>query len=742
MRTKLTYMLALALCLSAFAMVESSAQEYQAPPVTISKERVRSGGKIYYAHVVLERQTLYSISKAYGVTLEEIYTANPFLNLETEGLRKGQILLVPYKEEIAQQIAAQENADKGQADQEAASKEKAAQEKAAREAAAKEKAAQDKAAQEAAAREKAAQDAAAKEKAAQEKAAKKAAKEEAAREKAAQDAAAREKAAQEKAARDAAAREKAAQEKAEREEAAREKAAQDAAAREKAAQEKVAREEAAREKAAQEKAAQDAAAREKAAQEKAAKEAAAKEKAEQERIAKEEAAKEAAAKQTEDGYFIHKVKWYDDLDGIAKKYGVSKESIKNINRMTSDKISRKQDLKIPLDPVLWEGRTVQVDEPTPAPEPEDNRVIEFPSEKKGNAEDEEGILDDLFVREGNHDVNISMLLPFSASKSGDRTSFMDLYCGSLLAARDLGRDGINLDIHTFDVGGGNMPVTHDRMAASDFTIGPVSKTDILKAASLADGDSWVVSPLDMQVEPLADSLARIIQAPTPTSVQIRDMVEWIKSDMGRGDKVLVVTPSNPASDYLDMVEREMNNLGVSHSTTTLGSMRPLMTTQGINRVVLACDFTERSTVFLLEVVRNLYMTVSSSKTTQIVLYSTSRIRTYDQIDVEQLHRLNLHACVTYFVDYNSQAVKDFLLQYRALYNAEPSRSAYSGYDLMKYFSTLANKYGKRWPRALHRVDYSGLQSDFKLERTSTGSYINNAVRRVVYNPDFSISLVR
>ncbi|MBR5660764.1 MAG: LysM peptidoglycan-binding domain-containing protein [Bacteroidales bacterium] len=675
MRTKLTHMLALALCLSAFATVETTAQEYQAPPVTISKERVRSGGKIYYAHVVLERQTLYSISKAYGVTVEEIYGANPFLNLETDGLKKGQILLIPYKEEIAQQIAAQANAEKDQADKEAAAREKAAQEKAAQEAAAKEKAAKEKAAQEAAAKEKAAQEkAAAKEKAAQEKAAKKAAKEEAAREKAAQ----------------------------------------------------------------------DAAAKEKAAQEKAAKEAADKEKAEQERAAKEEAAKKAAEKQTEDGYFIHKVRWFDDLDGIAKKYGVSKESIMNINRMTSDKLNRKQDLKIPLDPVLWEGRTVQVDEPAPVVDPDDNQVIEFPSEKKENAEDEdkEGFLDDLFVREGNHDVNISMLLPFSASKSGDRTSFMDLYCGSLLAARDLGRDGINLDIHTFDVGGGNMPVTHDRLAASDFTIGPVSKTDILKASALADGDSWVVSPLDMQVEPLADSLARIIQAPTPTSVQIRDMVEWIKSDMGRGDKVLVVTPSTPASDYLDMVEREMNNVGVSHSTTTLGSMRSLMTTQGVNRVVLACDFTERSTVFLLEAVRNLYQTTSSSKTTQIVLYSTSRIRTFDQIDVEQLHRLNLHACVTYFVDYNSQDVKDFLLQYRALYNSEPSRSAYSGYDLMKYFSTLANKFGKRWPRALHRVDYSGLQSDFKLEKTSTGSYINKAVRRVVYNPDFSISLVK
>ena len=41
-----------------------------------------------------------------------------------------------------------------------------------------------------------------------------------------------------------------------------------------------------------------------------------------------------------------------------------------------------------------------------------------------------------------------------------------------------------------------------------------------------------------------------------------------------------------------------------------------------------------------------------------------------------------------------------------------------------------------------RYDDTGLQSDFQLERTASGSFVNNAVRRVVYNPDYSISLVR
>ena len=319
---------------------------------------------------------------------------------------------------------------------------------------------------------------------------------------------------------------------------------------------------------------------------------------------------------------------------------------------------------------------------------------------------------------------------------------MDFYCGSLMAARSLGQQGTNLDIHTFDVAGGSIPVTYERFEQSDFTIGPVSRADIRKAAEIADGSTWIVSPLDMQVESLADTLRNLVQAPTPTSVQIREMVRWIKSDLRSGDKVIVVKPANAASSssYAEMVEAEMSSAGLPHSTTTLGSVSSLMTSTGSNRIVLACDFTDRSTVFLIEAVRNLYM--MATRRSGIILYSTSKIRTYDQIDVEQLHKLNLHACVTYFVDYSSKDVRNFLLQYRALFNAEPSRSAYSGYDLVKYFSTLASKYGKKWPRALDRVEFTGLQSDFDLQRTPGGGFVNNAVRKVVYNSDYSVTLVR
>ena len=56
-------------------------------------DEMKVGGKVYYSHIVLERQTLYSICKAYNVTIDQIYEANPAV--KAEGLKKNAIILIP-----------------------------------------------------------------------------------------------------------------------------------------------------------------------------------------------------------------------------------------------------------------------------------------------------------------------------------------------------------------------------------------------------------------------------------------------------------------------------------------------------------------------------------------------------------------------------------------------------------------------------------------------------------------------
>ena len=567
--------LAASLCLTAVFQSGASAQDYATPQVVVSADKVRYGGKIFYTHVVQGHQTLYSISKAYNVTIQEIYDANPTLHLETEGLKKDQIILIPIKEGVTGKERKEE-----------------------------------------------------------------------------------------------------------------------------------------------------------------------KEPAVNTKVEATSVNVENQATRKENGsneYFTHRVKWFEDLTSIARKYMVSKESIMNINGMTSEKVKRKDVIKIPRDPKKWENGDASAT---------GNSVIASTGQTDGRQEEnvEEKPADSWFdkIFKPKREVEISLLLPFKASQKAD-PQMMDFYSGALLAAKDLGKDGIEVNLNVYDVTGGAIPVTEERFAQSDFVIGPVSNSDIARTVNACKGKSWIVSPLDPKAEALADTIPNVIQAPAPTSAQIKDMVKWVRSDLSATDKVLLISQKGAStSGYPMEVINEVNRSGLQHSNfsfnilegrSIMGRLAGLMTGTGTNRVIIASD----SKAFVIEVVRLLYLVSSQKK--DIVLYSTSRLRTYDEIDIEQLHSLNLHASVSYFVDYDSKDVQDFLMKYRALYNTEPSRSAFQGYDLMNYFSTLGTN--QNWNRdGLGKIEGKGLQSDFHLIQTSRGGYVNNAVRRVVYEQDYSVVKVK
>lgn len=73
------------------------AQDYSYTPIKVSEEKVKVGGKTFYSHIVMERQTLYGISKAYGVSIEDIHKFNP--SVKENGLKKNAIILIPVQEQ-------------------------------------------------------------------------------------------------------------------------------------------------------------------------------------------------------------------------------------------------------------------------------------------------------------------------------------------------------------------------------------------------------------------------------------------------------------------------------------------------------------------------------------------------------------------------------------------------------------------------------------------------------------------
>ena len=91
-------LLALLACVLLAAAPLDAQTIYRPSEVTVSGDIVTIEGKQYFSHVVRNRQTLYSIGKAYGVSSLDIIDANPSLNLDRRPIKAGDVLLIPATE--------------------------------------------------------------------------------------------------------------------------------------------------------------------------------------------------------------------------------------------------------------------------------------------------------------------------------------------------------------------------------------------------------------------------------------------------------------------------------------------------------------------------------------------------------------------------------------------------------------------------------------------------------------------
>ena len=552
-------------CAAMICSIETAtAQEYVAPPVTISKEKVKIDGKVFYSHIVMEKQTLFSISKAYNVSIDDLYRYNP--TLKESGLKKNAIILIPSADTLIKEQETVQQSVQTPVQQEMP---------------------------------------------------------------------------------------------------------------------------------------------------------------------------KVSSEKTEALGNVHIVKWYEDLNIIAEKYGVTPDAIAAANGLKDRKLKNRQKLMIPA--VADEKPAAYVME---QPVEEEDLNIETAFEEK-----EEEATDTVITSyTSKSKVTATVLLPLKATGSGSSRSNMDFYSGVLVAARDLTELGIDVKLNVYDIANGGLGTTKSELEESNIIIGPVSTGDITRLFSMSDEIGPVISPLDPRVEPLAANYRNLVQAPSSQMAQYQDMADWIQEDLMESDRVIVISEKGARMNdegkkmkaVLDSAAFEYQPFAYSilDGREIKEPIEAVMTMEGTNRVVIASD----SEAFVNDVVRNLNLIIHDKFS--VVLYGPAKIRTFETIEVENFHNTSLHASLAYYIDYEDDNVKKFLMRYRALFGTEPTQFAFQGYDVARYFLELYTKYGEYWPQMIDKADRKMLQSNFNCRAVEGGGYTNKGIRRIIYGMDYSILPVR
>lgn len=561
-------LIAISLICSASTYVFS--QEYIPTPVTISTEKIKVDGKVCYSHVVLERQTEYSICKAYGVTQEDLYKYNP--GLKENGLKKNSIIIIPSQEVVAEKV---EKAEKVERTEKVEKTEKAT---------------------------------------------------------------------------------------------------------------------------------------------------------------KPEKSTQKLRK--------HVVKWYETLEDIAQKYGVTVEAIIELNNIQDPSAITRMKILIPNSgPGEAEKSEVIESKPEVQTSKDSTVVIESVTDTLAPAStDTLTVKDTVIVKEPKTSVNFALLLPMAATGTTSKLNYMDFYTGVLFALYNSSNAGIKTDIKVFDTANDAVPDS-TFFDGCDFVIGPVYNKEFKNIMSHVPAELPVISPLDHRTTALTDEYPNMIQAPTNRIYQYRDLVKWLASDVQPTDTVLYISETN-ARDTVAIREMKeiLKSSGLKYnefSYTILqgrsisSALLSRMTRTGNNRVIIESE----SEAWVNDLVRNLTIL---SKKAKIILYSPSKIRSFESIDAENLYTNSLHVCLSYNIDYERPEVKNFLLKYRAIFHTEPTLFAFQGYDIATYFINLVNQYGYDWREKLEETPMRGLQATFDFHKKANNSAVNEGVRRIEYLPEGTI----
>ena len=441
----------------------------------------------------------------------------------------------------------------------------------------------------------------------------------------------------------------------------------------------------------------------------------------------------------------HTIKWYESLDDVAKKYEVSKEAIIELNEIQdTTKIARLKILIPNAEEVKTPVSTSTTDSTiTPKPVVSDSITVhpEIPDTVKTEVPDTVAIADTtapiIIEEKPRTSINFALLLPMAATGKTSKINYMDFYCGVLYSLYKCSKEGIATDIKVFDTANDATPET-EFFNDCDFAVGPVYTTDFENIKDKLPENLPIISPLDHRVINWADKLSNFIQAPTHRKYQYEELVRWMKEDLKETDNILYLSETNTRDTVaVKEMKQVLNESGLDYkefSYTVLqgrgirSSLLARMTKGGVNRIIIESE----SEAWVNDLVRNLSIICRGTK---VVLYSPSKIRSFESIDAENLYKLSLHVCMSYNINYDSAVVKDFLLKYRAIFHTEPTLFAFQGYDLTRYFIHLVHKYGREWEEHIDEAKMTGLQATFDFEKNANGSYINKGVRRVEYFPN-------
>lgn len=433
----------------------------------------------------------------------------------------------------------------------------------------------------------------------------------------------------------------------------------------------------------------------------------------------------------------------ETLFGICKKYGVEEEDIIKLNPELKNGLKIGMSVKIPSKYTLNSAQKSQSNKVA------DNEHVNKPEVK-------------IVVKKKSDDIyNIALLIPLYLNKSKEididnlqieqKTAdnfisfkYIQFYEGFMMVADSLSKMGLKLRIHTFDVSEDSAInlnfLKKNELAKMDLIIGPFFYKAFKQVAEFAKNqDIPIINPFSERRN-IIDNFQNVYKLIPSYQNQVNCVAKYLVDSFPNANVLLIHNNKDLEKKKADAIKAAVNE-SFKHNIASEGSVKEILYNQ-VGLAGLQSKLSKNRPNILFTLIENeIFVTGFVSKLRNmndqnITLIAPIKWKTYDKIETEYFLNLNTHFFEASFVDYQDEATKSFVLNFREKYLAEPNEMAFTGYDIALFFLTAIKNYGLDFNNELQKVKVKTLQTNYSFEKISDNSGYENTFVNIYQMIDY------
>lgn len=430
----------------------------------------------------------------------------------------------------------------------------------------------------------------------------------------------------------------------------------------------------------------------------------------------------------------HVVKRFETVYSLARRYGITQEELLAANPdVATNGLKKGQTICIPYSAEELAAQSVENILDAPA---EEKMITETSAEK------------DWSSKHSSWDgLQVALILPFqldnSATSNTDRVKMVEFYEGFLLAVDSLKHKGVSLELYVYDSGGSAASISgildKEEMAHMDIIFGPMHPKHVAEAAAFAavheiplvvpfsrSVDQIESNPMVYQVNASQDDLDAAAIAPffltfhQPNILFFEDKTE-------------------KADPFCTRLQKELKARDLSYTvlpadtTSFVGDIMSYYNVDADN-IVMMTSSDEKSLTRMLPVIQ--LMTRDTTNTEGLHLFGYPQYQVYSAGHMDQFHEVDTWFYTSFYTNNLLPDAVDFHRLFRRTYSRDIvnryPKYAILGFDTGYYFLSAISRHSTQ-PASVTLSDLSAfhcptIQTGFRFERVNmVGGYINHNV---------------